>query len=538
MYSAVRFFGLIAISFLCACERETLVDLGNQQQVLYFANGTEISGLDPHGTNGLPEARIIASLYEGLVAKDPKTLEIVPALADRWEVSEDGLRYSFHIRENARWSNGDPVVAQDFVNTWRRGLMPALANETISSLLLFKNAEKFYRQEITDPSLLGFTAKSDKELIIELERPAAYFLQLLDYMALFPLHTASIEKYGAIDDPANPWAKPGRVVSNGPFILKEWVPGRSLIVEKNPYYWDKETVKLNQIHFMPIDQLLVEERMFKAKHLHRTEWLPLEKMRGYRERNDTQYNHYPYFSTYFYIFNIRQAPFDNTKVRKALAHAIDRQLIADKVTNGVQIPAFRLTPPNTLGYTSSTEINFNLQLAKQLLAEAGYPDGKGFPTIILSYNTSEDHRKIAEAVQQIWKKNLQINVEIQNKEWKVFLYERKNKNFQIARMAWAGDYIDPNAFLEIFSSYSGENHSGWSNAEYDRLLRQASMEMDREKRNQFFQRAEAILLDEAPFFPVYHYTTNNLISKHLKGFYPNIMDYYSYKHLYLDPAAE
>lgn len=538
IYFSVRLCGLIVISFLCACERQTLVDIGNQQQVLYFANGTEISGLDPHGTNGLPEARIISALYEGLVAKDPKTLEIVPALADRWEISDDGLRYSFHIRDNARWSNGDPVTAQDFVNGWRRGLMPTLGNESVSALLLIKNAAKFYRQEITNPDLLGVKAKSDKELLIELERPTAYFLQLLDYIALFPLHTASIEKYGAIDDPANPWAKPGRVVSNGPFILKEWVPGRSLIVEKNPYYWDKETVKLNQIHFLPIDQLLVEERMFKAKHLHRTELMPLEKMRVYRERKDRQYNHYPWFATYFYIFNVTQPPFNNIKVRKALAHAVDRQLITEKVTNGVQTPAFSLTPPETLSYTSRAKIDFNLKLAKQLLAEAGYPDGKGFPTIVLSYNTQEDHRKIAEAIQQMWEKNLQINVEIQNKEWKVFLYERKNRNFQVARMVWAGDYIDPNAFLEIFSSYSGENHSGWKNSEYDNLLRQAALEMDRDKRNIIFQNAEAILLDEAPFFPVYHYTTNNLISKHLKGFYPNIMDYYSYKHLYLDPAAE
>jgi oligopeptide transport system substrate-binding protein len=534
----MRFVVIILLFLLTACERQTLVDVGNQKQILYFANGTEISGLDPHGTNGLPEARIVAALYEGLVAKDPKTLEIVPALADRWEISEDGLRYRFHIREDARWSNGEAVTAHDFVNTWLRGLMPALANETISSLLLFKNAEKFYNQEITDPSLLGFKAEDDQHLVIELERPAAYFLQLLDYMALFPLHVPSIQKYGAIDDPANPWAKPGRVVSNGPFVLKEWVPGRSLIVEKNPYYWDKENVKLNQIHFLPIDQLLVEERMFKAKHLHRTEWLPLEKMRIYRERNDAEYNHYPYLSTYFYIFNTARAPFDNVKVRKALGHAIDRQLIADKVTNGIQIPATALTPPDTLGYSSKAQLEFDLQKARRLLAEAGYPDGKGFPTIVLSYNTSEDHRKIAEAIQQMWKKNLQINVEIQNKEWKVFLHERKNRNYQIARMAWAGDYIDPNAFLEVFSSYSGENHSGWNNPRYDQLLKQASLEMDREKRNKIFQEAEAILLEEAPFFPVYHYTTNNLISKHLKGFYPNIMDYYSYKHLYLDPVAE
>lgn len=534
----MRLHLILLLILVVACERKTLVEIGNQQQILYFGNGTEISGLDPHGTNGLPETRIISALFEGLVAKDPKTLEIVPALADRWEISADGLRYRFHIRENAHWSNGDIITAQDFVNAWRRGLMPGLANETVSSLFLFKNAEKFYRNEISDISLVGFKADGDHYLDVELENPTPYFLQLLDYIAMFPVHTKSIKMYGELDDPANPWTKPGKIVSNGPFMLKEWIPGKSLVVEKNPFYWDKDIVKLKEIHFMPVDQLLVEERMFKAKHLHRTEWMPFEKMPAYKARNDSQYNHYPYFSTYFYVFNTKKPPFDNVKVRKALAHAIDRQLLTEKVTNGVQMPAGAFTPPDTLGYTSRAQIDFNLEKARKSLAEAGYPDGKGFPKVALTYNTSEDHRKIAEAIQQMWKKNLNIDVDIQNKEWKVFLYEMKSMNHQIARRAWAGDYIDPNTFLEIFSSYSGENRTGWNNPQYDQLLQKAATITNKEERYEIFQQAEKLLLDEAPFIPIYYYTTNNLISKHLKGFYPNIMDYYSYKHLYLDPAAE
>lgn len=527
---------LLSIIFLLgisACDRKTLIDIGTEQQILYYGNGTDVTGVDPHGTNGMPEAHIIAAIFEGLVAKDPKTLEVVPAVADRWEVSDDNMTYIFHIREDAKWSNGDPVTAHDFVNSWLRGLMPNLANETVTSLFVFKNAEKFYRKEV-DVSEVGFNALDDHHLKIELENPTPYFLQLLDYIALFPVHTASIKQFGALDDPANPWSKVGNFVGNGPFTLKDWIPGRSLIVAKNPYYWDVKNVRLNEIHFLPIDQLLVEERMFKAHHLHRTEWMPYSKMPAYRERKDPEYNHYPYFSTYFYILNVTKPPLNDVRVRKALAYSVDRKTLTESVTNGVQSPTGSLTPPNTLGYTSRTQITFDIKKAQQLLAEAGYPDGKGFPAITLSFNTSEDHRKIAEAIQQMWKKNLNINVQLKNQEWKVYLHEIKSLNHNIARMGWVGDYVDPNTFLETFTSISGDNRTGWSNKQYDDLIRKAATIADKAERFETFQQAETILLEEAPLIPLYNYTTNNLISTQLKGYHQNILDYYSYKHLYLE----
>ncbi len=527
---------LLGIFGLCllSCERKTLVDIGTEQQILYFGNGTDVTGLDPHGTNGMPEARILASVFEGLVAKDPKTLEVVPAVADRWELSADNMNYVFHIRENARWSNGDPVTAHDFVNSWLRGLMPNLANETVTALFVFKNAEKYYRKEITDVSLLGFKALDDHHLKIELENPTPYFLQLLDYIALFPVHTESMKKFGAIDDPANPWSKVGNFVGNGPFTLKDWVPGRSLIVKKNQFYWDKDQVRLKEIHFMPIDQLLVEERMFKARHLHRTEWMPYSKIPVYRKKNDPEYNHYPYLSTYFYVFNVTKPPFDDVRVRKALAYAIDRKTLVESVTNNVQSATGALTPPNTLGYTSRTQMTFDLQRARQWLADAGYPDGRDFPYVELMFNSSEDHRKIAEAIQQMWKKNLNIDVRIKNQEWKVYLHEIKNLNHYMARMGWVGDYVDPNTFLGVFTSMSGDNRTGWKNEQYDELLNKAATVIDKQERYELFQQAETLLLEEAPIIPLYNYTTNNLVSTHVKGYEQNILDYYSYKHIYLE----
>jgi len=522
---------------LIACERKRLVDLGTEQQILYFGNGVDVTGVDPHGTNGMPETRIIAAVFEGLVGKDPQTLEVVPGVSDRWEVSDDRMTYTFHIRENAKWSNGDPVTAHDFVNGWLRGLMPSLGNETVTALFVFKNAEKYYRNEITDVSLVGFKALDDRHLRIELENPTPYFLQLLDYVALFPLHTASMQKFGKLDDPTNPWSKPENFVGNGAFTLKEWVPGRSLVVKKNPHYWDSANVRLNEIHFMPIEQLLVEERMFKAGHLHRTEWMPYAKMPAYRERKDPEYNHYPYLSTYYYGFNVTKPPFDDVRVRKALAFAVDRETLVESVTNGVQIPTGALTPPNTLGYVSRSQMVFDLEMAKQLLAEAGYPDGKNFPSVELTYNNSEDHRKIAEAIQQMWKKNLNISVKLRNQEWKVYLHETKNLNHNIARMAWVGDYVDPNTFLEIFTSESGDNKTGWKNKKYDDLIRKAATIANKDERYEIFQQAETLLLNDAPLIPLYNYTTNNLISTQLKGYHQNILDYYSYKKLYLEPSA-
>lgn len=525
---------ILCVFNILSCERKTLVDIGTEKQILYFGNGTDLTGIDPHGTNGMPEQRVIKAVFEGLVAKDPKTLEIVPAVADRWEVSEDNMTYVFHIREDARWSNGDPVTAHDFVNSWLRGMMPNLANETVTSLFVFKNAEKFYLKEITDVSQLGFKALDDHHLKVELENPTPYFLQLLDYLALFPVHIESMKRFGAVDDPANPWSKVENFVGNGAFIVKDWVPGRSFVVEKNPYYWDKDAVRLNEIHFMPIDQLLVEERMFKARHLHRTEWMPYSKIPAYRDRKDPEYNHYPYLSTYFYVFNVTKPPFDDVRVRKALAYAVDRETLVNSVTKGVQSATGALTPPNTLGYTSRTQMKFDPDLARQLLAEAGYPNGKNFPHVELIFNSSEDHRKIGEAIQQMWKKNLNIDVKIKNQEWKVFLHEIKNLNHNIARMGWVGDYIDPNTFLGLFTSLSGDNRTGWKNKQYDELLNKAATIADKEERYEVFQQAETLLLENAPFIPLYNYTTNNLVSTQLKGYHQNILDYYSYKHLYLE----
>ena len=524
---------LCLLVFLGCNERKRLVDLGTEQQIMHISNAAEISGIDPHTTTGMPESRIQMALFEGLVTKHPKTLEVIPGVADSWVVSDDGLIYTFHIREDAKWSNGDRLTANDFVQSWHRALMPALANEYVESLFVLKNAEKFFKQEL-EFSEVGVKALNDNTLQVELKNPTPYFLQLLDHHSMFPVHIHTIKKFSSVDERDSTWTKPENFVGNGPFVIREWTPGKIFSVIPNPYYWDAKMVRLKEMRFYPVEQLLAEERMFKAGQLHKTEWMPIAKIEKYKIANDPEYVTFPYLATYFYIFNITKPPMDDVRVRKALAYAVDRESIAKNITKGQQLPAYALTPPDVLGYTSKAKMTYDIELARKLLADAGYPNGEGMPSLELIYNTSEDHQKIAQAVQQMWKKNLNINVTLQNQEWKVFLDNQKQSNYQIARMAWVGDYVDPNTFLEIFITNGGNNRTGWSNANYDKLIRSAASAKSRDERYDLLQQAEQILVAEAPFIPIYNYSTNNLLSTDVKGYYMNIMDYHPYKYIYLE----
>lgn len=540
MKQSVRFSVVsICLLLLVSCgDRKRLVDLGTEQQIMHISNATEPSGVDPHTTTGMPEYRLQMALFEGLVAKHPETLEIVPGVADNWNISDDGLTYNFHIRENAKWSNGEKLIANDFVQSWHRALMPGLANEYVESLFVLKNAEKFFKQELKSFSDVGVKALDDNTLQIQLENPTPYFLQLLDHHSMFPVHIDTIRKFSAIDERDSTWTRPENFVGNGPFVIHEWTPGKVFSVTPNPYYWDAKMVKLKEMRFYPVEQLLAEERMFKAGQLHKTEWMPIAKIEKYKKANDPEYVTFPYLATYFYILNVTKPPTNDVRVRKALAYAVDRESIAKNITKGQQLPAYSLTPPDVLGYTAKAKMTYDLEMARKLLAEAGYPNGKGMPPIELIYNTSEDHQKIAQAVQQMWKKNLNINVTLQNQEWKVFLNNQKLLNYQVARMAWVGDYVDPNTFLEIFITNGGNNRSGWSNEKYDQLIRAATSAKNREERYDLLQQAEQILVDEVPFVPIYNYSTNNLLSTDVKGYYMNIMDYHPYKYIYLESSKK
>ena len=532
-----RYLMVVALSLaFCSCgDRKTLVEQGNEKGILYIANGAEPADIDPHITTGGPEHNIQSALYEGLLSKDPTTMEPVPGVADTWTVSEDGRVYLFHLRDTARWSNGERLVAQDFVDTWRRALMPKLGNAWAVYLFVLENAEAFNRGEITDFNQVGVKALDDQTLEVRLVNSTPYFLQLLDHNSMYPLHIKTIEKFGAIDERSTPWTRPENFVGNGPFVPLEWTPNKVFSVIKNPYYWDAENIKLNEIDFSPVDNLIVQERMYRNGQLHITDKLPPEKIAKYKGSSDLRT--FANYATYFYRFNTTVKPLDDARVRRALAYSIDRMSITRNITKGGEIPAYSLTPPNYY-YVPEAKMVYDIVLAKKLLAEAGYPEGKGFPKLKLMYNTDENHLKIAVAIQQMWKQALGVDIELQNQEWKVYLDNQHQMNYQISRASWSGDYVDPNTFLEMWITDGGNNETGWSNKAYDDLIRAASLAQNKEERVAYFQRAEAILMNEAPIIPLYTYSWNRLVSPSVKGWVDNLQDFHYYRTVSLTPSEK
>ncbi len=520
----------------CSSESPSSGQTAANANILHLGNGAEPQDLDPHVVTGSIEHNIVNALLEGLVGKDPIDLSPLPAVAESWEVLDDGKSYLFHLRANARWSNNDPVTAHDFVYAWKRALMPALGNQYAYMLYPVLNAEKFNKGEISDFSQVGVHAIDDRTLQVHLSSSTPYFLGLLDHDSTFPLHRATIEKFGTIDTRGSEWTRAGNYVGNGPFMLTQWEQNRVIVVEKNPYYWDAATVKLDAIHFYPVEQLNTEERMFRTGQLQITYGMPEEKISAYLQDNPDLIKIHPYLGTYFYRLNTTIPPLNDVRVRRALAMSIDRESIVKNVTKGGQIPAYTLTPPDTLGYTARAAIPYDIEQARQLLAEAGYPDGRGFPVLQLLYNTLETHQKIAVAIQQMWKQALNIDITLQNQEWKVFLDNERIMNFQITRASWIGDYIDPNTFLDMFLTDGGNNKSGWSNPHYDEMIAKAANTPDQQQRYELFQQAEEILMNEVPIIPVYTYSRVYLQSPEVKGWHSNIMDYHPYKYVYLEPT--
>ncbi len=531
------FFLLIITITGCTSEQTSNVESGTQNQILHIGNGTEPQGLDPHFVTGVSEHNIITSLIEGLVSKHPENLTPVSGMADSWQVSEDGKTYIFHIRNDAKWSNGDSVTANDFVYSWKRALTPTLGNQYAYMLYPVQNAEAFNNGTLKEFDEVGIRAIDSQTLEVNLNQSTPYFLGILDHYSTFPVHKNTIEKYGEIDTRGSEWTRAGNFVGNGPFILKEWEQNRIIIVEKNPNYWDADNVKLSEIHFHPIDQQNTEERLFRTGQLHITYSTPPEKIETYLNDSPELIKIHPYLGTYFYRINTTAQPLNDKNIRLALAMTIDRSAIVEKITKGGQNPAYTLTPPETLGYTSKSAIAYDTDKARQLFADAGYPNGENFPEIQILFNTLDTHRLIAEAIQQMWKKELNINVTLYNQEWKVYLDTESSMNYQISRAAWIGDYVDPNTFLNMFVSNSGINRTGWSNTEYDKLIGLAATEPNQKNRYQYFQEAEKILNEEVPIIPIYTYSKVFLKSPAVKGWYPNLLDHHPYKYVYLQTDA-
>ena len=531
-------YSVVLILFIVASCSESInpVDSGLENQIYHHGNGSEPQGLDPHIVTGVPEHHILISLCEGLTIPNPNPNDMngyMAGTAESWSISDDGKEYVFNINKNAKWSNGESVTADDFVWSWKRILTASLGSQYPDMLYYLEGAYEYHNGLIDDFDQVGVKSIDEHTLQVNLKNPTPFFLGLLSHYSTWPVHKETVLKFGDIDDRNGEWTRPGNFVCNGPFQLKTWELNNKIVVEKNPHYYDASIVQLNEIHYYPVSNVMTEDRMFRAGQLHLTSTLPSQKCPIYIEENPNLRID-PYMGTYFYRINTENEVLKDVKVRKALAYSIDRQLLVDKVTKCGQIPAYSFTPPGTNGYQPTTEIPFDPVLAKSLLDEAGFSKENPFPKLEILFNTNEDHRKLALAIQQMWQINLGIEVELVNQDWKVYLNREMIGDFQISRAGWIGDYEDPNTFLDLMRPNRGNNKTGWENTEYDSLVQKANTINNQAERYELLYKAEEILIENMPVIPLYTYVRAYQLSPDVKGFSPHILDHHHPKFIYLE----
>jgi len=498
------------------------------ERIFRFNNAAEPEMLDPGLMSGQPDGRIARALFEGLVVSDPRTLAPLPGQAYRWDLSADRKIYVFHLRPGLRWSNGRALTAGDFEWSWKRVLDPATGSRYAGILSAIEYADSF-NQKRADASRVGVRALDDSTLQVRLVAPTPYFLSLLTFYTCLPVPREVVERFG------DRWTRSEHLVTNGPFLLKSWKLRESIELVKNPGYWDQAHVQIDRVIAYPVDDQSTSTNMYKAGVI---DWQPsgnipapfLPFMRKYADFKVGRQQ-----AVYFYSVNVTRKPFDNVWVRRALTRALDRQTLCDKVLKGTR-PAWGLfCPSGYAGYEPPAPIAFDAEEARRDLAKAGYPGGKGFPPFEILINTSEDHRRIAEAVQAMWRSVLNIPAGVANQEWASYLENTTRVHYDVARRSWIGDYPDPSTFLDIMRGGDGNNRTGWSNPAYNQLLAQARSEPDTAQRMRLLSRAEALLLDESPVIPVYHYVTMELVKPYVRGLYPTVLDYHPLKFVSIDP---
>ncbi|MCZ6673800.1 MAG: peptide ABC transporter substrate-binding protein [Verrucomicrobia bacterium] len=507
-----------------------------EKQILHVGNGLEPQELDPHLITGTSEIEILGALFEGLVGQNPKDLSPVPGVAEWWEVSTDGLNYTFHLRSGLTWSNSDPLTAEDFLFSFRRMLSPALGAPNAYLLFVLKNAENFHKGHVEFDEV-GVSASDHRTLLLQLKNPTHYLLSMLSHPAWFPLPKTTLSRFGDPYGRATGWTRTKSIVSNGPFYLTAWQVNEYIHTQKNDQYWDTDNTRLKDIFFYPTESRDAEMRAFTAGQLHITEAVPPSKVGYYRQQKHPSLQIDPYFGTYYLQLNTNSTALSDPRVRKALSLVLNRTQIVEKITQGQQKAAWHFTPPGTSGYNPRISGEKNSEEAKRLLGEAGYPNGKGFPILTYLYNTSENNKAIAEVLQQMWLSELGIRIELINQEWKVFTQSRETGEFDILRNSWIGDYMDPTTFLDVWTSQSGNNFTGWYSETYDIYISNSRAAIDAGKRNEYFEKAEKLLINEQPIIPLYFYTSVYMKHPSVQGYYPTLLNYHPWKHVYLKPAT-
>lgn len=532
-----RAFLLAGLAILTApgcARRETPAAAAVREQTLLLGNGAEPGDLDPQVVTAYTDQNILLALFEGLTAIDEKSSMPVPAAALSWEASADGLAWTFHLRDGLRWSNGEPLTADDFVRSWRRILLPEFAAEYAYLLYPVRNAKSFNQGRASNPAALGFSAPDARTVRIELERPTPYLPMLVALPPWYPVNPRVLERYGATAKRGTAWTRPGNLVGNGPFTLEEWLPNSRIAVARSANYWNAGAVALRRIVFFPTESPDVEERDFRAGQLHVTYGLPVAKVAAYRRDVPGLLRIDPFLQTYFLRFNVNRAPFGDPRIRRALSLAIDRDAIARSVLASAYPPAHSLTPPGCGGYSARARADLDIALARRLLAEAGHPGGKGLPPIEVQVRNDEVQPPVMEAVQAMWDRELGVHATLATLEQKTWLQNQQTLNYSVSTAGWAGDFLDPVTFLDLFVSGGGNNWTGWGDGAYDRLIAEAGREPDPRARFELFQKAESILLEQAPVAPLYFGAHAYLIQPYVRGWSPALLGYHRYAFVRLE----
>jgi oligopeptide transport system substrate-binding protein len=523
------------LPLLAGCpRRETAVDSGIRTQTLLVGNAAEPADLDPQVMNAFTDSHIAYTLFEPLTWLDAGTSDPVPAAADRWAVSADGLVYTFHIRPSARWSNGDPLTAGDFVYSFRRILTPAFAASYSYMLWPIKNAEAFNSGRIDDFSKVGVDALDAATLRVTLERPTPYLPALAAHTTWLPVHRPSVEKFGRMDERGTKWTRPGNLVGNGAFTLAEWIPNGKVAVARNPLYWNAAKTRLNRIEFFPFEQPTTEELNYRSGQLHTTYALPTSKIATYRGHKPPDLRIDPVLSSFYLFINVTRPPFDNPKLRLALSHAVDREALSHDVMNSVYPPARSLTPPDCGGYTARAQVSDDFAEARRLLAEAGFPGGRGLPAVEVQCYSDDVKLRVLEAIQSMWQRELGFRITIAQLEQKTLFQNQQSLNYTIAFSGWIADIPDPVSFLGTMVTGGGNNWAGWSNREFDRLISEASAAPDNARRFELFAKAEAVMLNDAPLIPLYSQYQVYAINPAVRGWTTNIIGFHQFERMWLE----
>jgi oligopeptide transport system substrate-binding protein len=498
--------------------------LASAETVYNRGNPGDPETLDPQKTSTVPESDILMDLFEGLVTYDAKA-NVVPGVAESWIEDPEGIVYTFKLRSDAKWSNGDPVKASDFVFSFRRLMNPETGAKYANVLYTLKNGEKVNKGQ-APVDQLGVVAKDDRTLEITLEYPAPYFIAQLAHQTGLPINPGAVEKYG------KDFIKPENWVSNGAFVLKSWLPNDRLVAVKNPNYREAAKVKIDQVNWFPAEDRSAALRRFQAGELDSYNDVPADQVKYIRETLKDKFKVGPYLGTLYYVFNTKKPPFDDVRVRQALSMVVDREFLAEQIWGGTMLPGYSFVPPGTGNYDEPAYVDWKdlspidrEEKAKALLKAAGYGPGGKPLRVELRYNTSENHKNQAVAIANFWKP-FNVEVSLVNTDIKThYAFLRDKGDFDVARAGWIADYSDPQNFLFLgLSDNTGLNYANYANPEFDKLMAKAARESDLKKRANILRDAEAIFVRDEAFVPFLYYSSKNLVSDRLVGYETNILD--------------